>query len=291
MYKLIAIDLDGTLLNSEGMISTKNKEALQKAKEKGIEIILASGRSKDSIKNFALEIGADKYLIAGNGALAYDIQKNKEIYDKSIKKKDVLKILKICEENSIFYSLHTKSSILTKSLNYSPLVYHSENLSKPEDKKTSINVIPNLYEYVKSNKREKYLKISIQDADKSIFNNIIKKIKQIKNVDVIDVEHSTKKKLKIKNEEITIQYYYTEITRKNINKWFAIKAISKKMKINKKYIVAIGDNINDKEMVENAALGVVMGESALAANNIGDIVVADHNSDGVAEAIEKIMLQ
>lgn len=289
MYKLIAIDLDGTLLNSKGLISKENKNAIKKAQEQGIEVILASGRSKDSIKNFATEINSNKYLIAGNGALAYDMRKNKDIYDKSIKKTDVLKILQICEENSIFYSLHTKSSILTKSLNYSPLVYHSENLSKPEDKKTSINVIPNLYEYVKANNREKYLKISIQDADKSIFNNIIKKLKHIKNVDVIEVEHSTKKMLKINDEEMTMQYYYTEITRKNINKWSAIKCVSKKLGIKKKYIVAIGDNINDKEMIEHAGFGVVMGNSALAAKHIGDMVVADHNSNGVAEAIEKIL--
>ncbi len=289
MYKLVAIDLDGTLLNSKGLISEKNKNAIKKAQENGIEVILASGRSKDSVKNFALEINSNKYLIAGNGALAYDIQKNKDIYDKSIKKEDVLKILKICEENSIFYSLHTKSSILTKSLNYSPLVYYSENLMKPEDKKTAINVIPNLYEYVQSSNREKYLKISIQDADQSIFNNIIKKLKQVKKVDVIEVEHSTKKVLKINDEEIILQYYYTEITRKNINKWSAIKKISKKMGIRKNQIVAIGDNINDKEMIENAAIGFAMGNSALAAKNIGKITIADHNSDGVAEAIEQIL--
>lgn len=289
MYKLIAIDLDGTLLNSKGLISEKNKNAIKMAQEKGIEVIIASGRSKDSIKNFASEINSNKYLIAGNGALAYDIQKNKDIYDKSIKKKDVLQILKICEENSIFYSLHTKSTILTKSLNYSPLVYHSENLRKPEDKKTSINIIPNLYDYVKSNNREKYLKISIQDADRSIFNNIIKKLKGVKGVDVIDVEHSTKKVLKINDEEMIMQYYYTEITRKNINKWSAIKAVSKKLGIKKKDIMAIGDNINDKEMIENAGLGAVMGNSALAAKNIGRITKANHNSDGVAEAIEQIL--
>ena len=81
MYKLVAIDLDGTLLNSKGLISEKNKNAIKKAQENGIEVILASGRSKDSVKNFALEINSNKYLIAGNGALAYDIQKNKDIYD------------------------------------------------------------------------------------------------------------------------------------------------------------------------------------------------------------------
>lgn len=289
MYKLIAIDLDGTMLNSKGDITEENKQAIKKAQENGIEVIIASGRSKDSVMNFANEINSNKYLIAGNGALAYDIQKNKDIYDKSIKKKDVLKILKICEENSIFYSLHTKASILTKSLNYSPLIYHSENLRKTESKKTSINVIPNLYEYVKSNNREKYLKITIQDADRSIFNNIIKKLKEVKNVDVIDVEHSTKKMLRIDGKETEMQYYYTEITRKKINKWSAIESVSKKMGIKKKEIVAIGDNINDREMIENAGIGMVMGNSALAAQGIGNVTKADHNSSGVAEAIETIL--
>lgn len=289
MYKLIAIDLDGTMLNSKGDISEENKEAIKKAQENGIEVIIASGRSKDSVLNFANEINSKKYLIAGNGALAYDIQKNKDIYDKSIKKRDVLKILEICEENSIFYSLHTKASILTKSLNYSPLIYHSENLRKAENKKTSINVIPDLYEYVKSNNREKYLKITIQDADRSIFNNIIKKLKEVKNVDVIDVEHSTKKMLRIDDKETEMQYYYTEITRKNINKWSAIKAVSKRMGIKEKEIIAIGDNINDKEMIENAGIGMVMGNSALAAMGIGNVTKADHNSSGVAEAITTIL--
>lgn len=289
MYKLIAIDLDGTMLNSKGDISEENKEAIKKAQENGIEVIIASGRSKDSVMNFANEINSNKYLIAGNGALAYDIQKNKDIYDKSIKKKDVLKILRICEENSIFYSLHTKASILTKSLNYSPLIYHSENLRKTEDKKTSINVIPDLYKYVKSNNREKYLKITIQDADRSIFNNIIKKLKEVRNVDVIDVEHSTKKMLRIDDKETEMQYYYTEITRKNINKWSAIEAVAKRMGIKKKEIVAIGDNINDKEMIENAGIGMVMGNSALAAMGIGNVTKSDHNSSGVAEAITIIL--
>lgn len=291
MYKLIAIDLDGTLLNSNGLISQRNKEAIRKAQEKGVEVILASGRTKDSVKNFANEINSNKFLISGNGALTYNIQKNKDIYDKSIKKKDILEILKICEENSIFYSLHTKYTILTKSLNYSQLVFYSENLTKPEDKKTSINVIPNLYDYVKNSTVDTYLKVTIQDADRSIFNNIIKKLKQVKNVEVIEVEHSTKKNIKIDGKETVMQYYYTEITKKNTNKWVAIKAVARRMGIRKKDIMAIGDNINDKEMIENAGIGVVMGNSALASKNIGDLVVADHNSDGVAEAIEKTILQ
>ena len=76
MYKLLAIDLDGTLLNSYGEVSLKTKQALKKAKEQGIEVVLSSGRTIDSVKNLATELGVDNYLISGNGAVVYDIQKD-----------------------------------------------------------------------------------------------------------------------------------------------------------------------------------------------------------------------
>ena len=63
MYKLIAIDLDGTLLNSYGEISEENKKAVQKAIEKGIEVVLTSGRMCTSVKGIAEEVGANDYII------------------------------------------------------------------------------------------------------------------------------------------------------------------------------------------------------------------------------------
>ena len=68
MYKLIAIDLDGTLLNSYGQVSEKNKIELNKAKQSGAEIVIASGRSTNSVKNIAMDIGASNYIICGNGS-------------------------------------------------------------------------------------------------------------------------------------------------------------------------------------------------------------------------------
>lgn len=66
MYKLIAIDLDGTLLNSYGDVSTQNKKAIENAKNKGIEVVLTSGRMSDSVIGIAEEIKADNYIISGN---------------------------------------------------------------------------------------------------------------------------------------------------------------------------------------------------------------------------------
>ena len=75
MYKLVAIDLDGTLLNSYGTVTEYTKQTIKKCIQNGIEIVLASGRPNDSIEAIAKEIGATNYFISGNGALIYDMQK------------------------------------------------------------------------------------------------------------------------------------------------------------------------------------------------------------------------
>ena len=77
MYKLVAIDLDGTMLNQYGIITEKTKKAISKAQEKGVEVMIASGRAITSVKRFSKEINSNKYFISGNGAITYDIKNNK----------------------------------------------------------------------------------------------------------------------------------------------------------------------------------------------------------------------
>ena len=116
MYKLAAIDLDGTMLNQYGVVTQKTKEAIQKAQECGIEVIIASGRPIDSIKTIAKEIKSQKYFISGNGAIIYDIANDEIIYENTLKRQKVLEIIKVCEENSIYYNIYTEKEIVAKSL-------------------------------------------------------------------------------------------------------------------------------------------------------------------------------
>ena len=84
MYKLVAIDLDGTMLNQYGIITEETKDVIKKVQEKGTEVMIASGRAITSVKRFSKEINSQKYFISGNGAVTYDIENN-NIFDKSFK--------------------------------------------------------------------------------------------------------------------------------------------------------------------------------------------------------------
>lgn len=287
MYKLIAIDLDGTLLNSYGVITENTKKIIKKVEEQGVNIILASGRPIDSIQAIANEIESKKYFIAGNGAIVYDIEKDEIIYENCLKKQKVLEIIKICEENSIGYSIYTEKEILTTALKYNVLYYHKENLKKPEDKKTKISIIQNMEEYIKNDNTSRYLKITVCDEDKIVFDSIIRKLRNLKDIEVLDVSHMARKTIKQGTEEITVEYYYTEISRKNVDKWNAIEFLAKKLEIDSKDIMAIGDNINDKQMIENAGLGVAMGQSTPVITNVANEVTSSNNEEGVAKILQK----
>lgn len=287
MYKLIAIDLDGTLLNSYGQISEKNRNALNKAKEHNAELIIASGRTTDSVRNIANDIGAKGYIICGNGSLIYDLQKEEIIYDKFIDKKKALQIIEICEQNSIYYNIYTENMVITKTLNNNVLFYYQENASKPDNKKTKINIVQDIYKYVEELENQHILKITISDSNSIIFNGIIRKLRNIKDIDVLDVAHMSRKIIKTGTEETVIEYYYTEITSKNVDKWYAIEYLMDKLNIQRQEVMAIGDNVNDKMMIENAGCGVAMGNSAPYIKESADIVVSNNNEDGVAEVIEQ----
>ena len=285
MYKLIAIDLDGTLLNSYGQVSEKNRLALKQAQENGAQIVLASGRSTNSVKNIANDIGNNKYIICGNGSLIYDLQKEEIIYDKFIEKKKALQIINICEQNSIYYNVYTENMVIAKTLSNNVMFYHQENANKSDSKKTKINLVSNIYEYVENLENENILKFTISDTSSIIFGSIIRKLREIKNIDVLDVAHMSRKIIKSGTEEVSLEYYYTEITSKDVDKWNAIEWLAKELDIQKEEIMTIGDNINDKLMIENAGLGIAMGNSAPYIKEIADKVVANNNKDGVAEAI------
>ena len=287
MYKLVAVDLDGTLLNQYGEVTENTKRVIKNVMRKGTQVVLASGRSIDSIQNISNEIGASRYIVAGNGAVLYDIQEQKNLYENYIPLEKAKKIIDICEENSIFYNIYTNKKIVTKNLRYNVLYYYKENLKKADRKKTNIDIVDSIQDYVKNMRDEKIMKIFICDETASVFNSIMKKFEEIPNVETLDVSHMSRKVIKKGTLEFPIEYYYTEISMKNVDKWNAIEFLINKMGINKDEVIAIGDNMNDKKMIEEAGLGITMEGSTPVVTDVANYVTANNNNEGVAKALEK----
>ena len=290
MYKLVAIDLDGTMLNRYGIVTEKTKQVIEQVQKNQIEVIISSGRPIDSIKTIAKEIKSENYFISGNGAILYDIKKDEILYENTLKKSKVLDIIKICEENSIFYNIYTEKEIISKALNYNVLYYYKENLNKDEENKTHINIVEDIYDYI-LNRDEKIIKITICDNNQTIFNSIIRRLNEIGEIEVLDVSHMSRKTIKQGTEDIAIEYFYTEISAKNVNKWNALEFLAEKMNIKKEEIITIGDNINDKKMIEGAGLGIAMQNGAPDVQNIADYVTESNDNDGVAKALETVLLK
>lgn len=287
MYKMVAIDLDGTMLNQYGIITEKTKDVIKKVQEKGVEVIIASGRAITSVKRFSKEINSEKYFISGNGAITYDIKNNRILYENVLKKQKALKIIKICEENSIYYNVYTENGIIAKSLNYNTLYYYKDNLTKPDENRTHINIVENVYDYIES-KNEKILKIMICDEHKSVFNSIVRRLKDVDEVEVLEVSHMSRKIIKQGTEEIALEYFYTEVSAKDVDKWSALEELMKIVDISKEELVTIGDNANDVKMIKNAGLGIAMGESAPYVKSVADEITLSNDEEGVAIILRKI---
>lgn len=287
MYKLVAIDLDGTMLNQYGIITEKTKKAISKAQEKGVEVMIASGRAITSVKRFSKEINSNKYFISGNGAITYDIKNNKILYENILSKTKALKIIKICEENSIYYNVYTENGIIAKKLSYNTLYYYKDNLTKPDENRTHINIVENVYDYFEQ-REEKILKIMICDEHKTVFNSIVRKLKELSEIEVLEVSHMSRKIIKQGTDEIALEYFYTEVSAKDVDKWNALEEIIGLMNISKEEVVTIGDNANDLKMITNAGLGVAMGESAPYVKQSADIIAPTNDEDGVAIILNKI---
>ena len=289
MYKMVAVDLDGTMLNSYGEVTENTKRVVKQTIKKGTEVVIASGRTIDSIKEIAKDIGASKYIIAGNGAVLYDTKTDKILYENYIPLNKALEIIDICEQNSIYYNVYTNKSIIADSLRYNVLYYYKENLKKDDSKKTSITLVDNIPNYIKEMKNEKIMKIIVCDITKSVFKSIIKMFTPVQDVDVLDISHMARKIIKHGSTQIPIEYYYTEISMKDVNKWNAIEFLINNLNIKREEVITIGDNMNDKEMIEQAGLGIAMKNGGPRITEVADFITDDNNNEGVAKAIEKLV--
>ncbi|MBQ8298908.1 MAG: HAD family phosphatase [Clostridia bacterium] len=289
MYKFVAIDIDGTLLNSRGKLSARTKEAVRRVINNGVKVVLTSGRVTNSAKQIAEELNSDRYMICDNGASIYDRKEDKVIFEAHIDKTTVLQILDTCIENNIYYMIFTPKRIIVKDLKHMALAFYKQR-HNCNDEATGINeIIYGGREYI-AELDEPFTRIIVCDQDRPVYNSIVNKLKAYDAVDLMASPHVSNKKIIENEKEIFLSYSYAELLPKNTNKWIAIKMLIEKFSINASEVMAIGDNFNDIEMIKHAGLGVAMNNGSPVAKEVARVVAPSNDMDGVATVLEQYIL-
>ena len=266
--KLIALDLDGTLLVKRN-ISEKNLQALRACIERGIQIILVSGRPYCFTKMLAHKIGKNVGIIAANGAI-YEIG---NLYkEKTIKNDRIPLVVDTLKKYSSAHAFFKgKREFYTHDGYDERFLYDHMNDLFSDDTKVHSNV--NLSFEELKNKTRNILKVLVYDFDEENLNKLRKEIECIEDISVTDYQKIS-----------------FDINAAMIDKGKAIDEILQKLNIKHSEVMAFGDGNNDISMFQRVGISVAMGNASDEVKSYCDIITDDYREDGVANAIYKYIL-
>lgn len=255
MYKIIFIDIDGTLRNDNKEITDRTKEAINKIVRKGIKVVICSGRRTQYTEEVSKEALASSYIIGCNGGEIVDYNKKETIYLNRIEKEEVNVLYYLAQKYGV------QADIISQKNAEIPLQDTIENFVKTN------SVIQCIFSSTVLEKIEK----------------IRKDIELINNVEIVNLS-----KCLVDSKLPKEQPFFLDIACKGTSKGNGIKKLCEYLKIDLKETVAIGDSYNDLTMFEVVGHSVVMGNAPDDIKKIADEVTDTNNNDGVAKFLEKI---
>lgn len=268
MYKLIAIDMDGTLLREDRTISSKTKEVLKAAKTLGVKIVLTSGRPIQGITDYLNELqltNKDDYVIGLNGSMIcncsdYSIISSNE----TLNGKDVKYIYNKVEKLKTYFHAFTRNE---------DLVNIESKFSEDEEKRLNLKV--RVVDFLSEINDDDEILKAVLEEEKDVLDKITSQIPK-----ELFEEYNI-----IRSVDIMLEFM-----KKGCNKATGIEKLAQHLGIRKEEIIAIGDASNDKEMIEYAGLGVAMGNANDEIKMLADFITKSNEEDGVAYVIDKFII-
>lgn len=269
MIKLIATDCDETLLSDDKTIHKRNIDAIKKAQEMGIIITTATGRGPYQLFDILEQIDnvkEDRFSILCNGGIIMDNVTKKVVEASPIDYKKAVEISDYCNEVGVHFEIYTDKHCYVFT--------NGNEVEGNYDKK--------IYKFVQKAK-------DIKNLDKEIIVKVI-----IKNSNLNYLMSLEEDIARICNWDISISYSsdtFMEINRKNVNKAKALEKLCAHYGIGMENVLTIGDNYNDKEMLEEAGYSAAVQNAHLLLKDISKYTTkATNNQGAVGEAIEKFVL-
>jgi len=274
MIKLIATDLDGTLLNEKGELSKKTCQALKAATASGIKTVIATGRPYCALPRQLICFPGIDYAITSNGSSIFRLKDGERIFARDLKGNTVRNIIDVIDSLELTLELETVSEGIChcgRKYYADPVGYN--NMGRSE-------------EYVQSTR------LPVDDMTEHLLENI----SSFEEIAILLPELSIRDKLIKRLFEIPDLYitgfspWFIELAEGSVSKASALKELALRLGISREEIIAFGDAINDKELLEYAGLGVAMANADDELKAIADDVAAANYEDGVARYLERILL-
>lgn len=260
--KMIVVDLDGTLLNINGGCSRNTKKYLDKLKNLGYVIVIATGRVLGDAVSVTDGASFANYVISSSGGLIYDMDKKKIIFKNEISKSEIKRIIGYYNDDIDYVTMcdlycynRYGSNISKMDLFYDKRI---DNIDK------FIVDCDSIFHMI-----VKFKDSSLVDKYYSLFDNEC--------IDVLVMQDSFASKK------------WLEIFGEGVSKYNAIKRIMEIENIDNSDVISFGDGRNDIEMIKCSGIGVAMGNALDDVKMVSDFVTISHNDDGVIYFLEKYL--
>lgn len=264
--KLIVLDLDGTLLKNRWTVHPKNLIAIQKAYEKDVKVIIATGRAPSATIDIArtcLMHEKTGYIICYNGGNILDITNDNRLdilYEKSLAKKQIQTIIKFANENNLAiwgYSTDNKTGLINRR---SLKVKIMENFNHLPTREVDENTDEGMYKILLFCKKKKQV------------NLVLEQLNTIEGLELATSSHNV-----------------IEINPIGVNKATAVQFLCKKWNITSDQVLACGDGMNDYKLIQWAKYGIAMKNGHPNLKTIAYDTTSKNTSGGVAKAIDKYL--
>ena len=270
--KLIALDLDGTLLGSDKHLSEENERALSAAAERGVEIVPATGRFYRGMPDAVKKLPYVNYVISVNGAQVYDIKNKKTVCSSEIPWDRAVSVMERLDAIDVIYDCYQDGwgwmtkELYEKAEEYAPSVHNLEMIKKLR------TPVPELKAYLKE-KGKGVQKIQIFFKDMELRGKMLKELPK----EFFDLVVTTS----IVNN--------IEINSREATKGVALSKLADYLEIPIEETMAFGDDLNDISMLEKAGVGVAMGNAYDEVKKAADYITDDCDRNGVASAVKHFL--
>ena len=267
-YKLLVLDVDGTLLNDEREISKRTLAALLKVQQMGVRIVLASGRPTYGLMPLAktLELGNyGGFVLSYNGCQIIKAQNGEILFERRINPEMLPYLEKKARKNGFAIFTYHDDTLITDS---------------PDN------------EYIKNEALLNNLKIIKEDEFSTAIDFAPCKCMLVSDKEkaLIGLEQHWEKRLAGTLDAFRSEPYFLEVVPCGVNKANTLGALLEHLGVTREEVIAVGDGVCDVTMLQLAGMGVAMGHSQDSVKVCADYVTASNEEDGVALAVEKLIL-